>query len=557
MIGWRHLLLLLGFAAAVLSLSGRVIYLSVTERDFLQEQGDARSVRKVTIPAMRGVISDRQGQPLAVSTPVYAVWTDPSKAQFTVDQIPAIAEALKLSPEYVRQRLLDYARKEFVYLKRGISHADAMSIRELGVSHLYLQPEYRRYYPAAETAAHVVGLTDVDDAGIEGIEFAYNERLAGQRGGKVVLKDRRGDTIRDLEYLDAPLYGEDLRLSIDLSLQFVAYRELKSAVASHRAKAASLVMLDVKTGEVLALVNQPSYNPNSLSANLQGMRNRAVTDVYEPGSTIKPFTTLAALESGRYLPDTPIDTTPGYFHIGSKMIQDPVNRKVISLGQALQKSSQVAFAKIALELDEDAVYDVLRRAGIGDFLGTGLPGESMGFLDPGQLRYPVVRAALSYGYGLSVTPLQLANAYLTLATGGIKRPLSITANEVGTGERVFDADLVREVLTMMEAVTFKQGTAPGAAVGGYRVAGKTGTARLVGPGGYDDERHAAWFAGMAPVSDPRIVVVVLVNEPAAGVTGGGAVAAPIFSRVVARALPLLGVLPDKPMLTALNTRGLN
>lgn len=547
---WRHFMVVLFFAASMLGLCARVIYLGVTERDFLKGQGDARSVRHESIPAMRGVITDRRGEPLAVSTPVYAVWTDPSRARLDLEQTQSLADAIGVNAGRIAERIAAYQDKEFVYLKRRLTYADAQRLIGLKIPHVYLQPEYRRYYPAGESTAHVVGLTDLDDQGIEGIEVAFNERLQGRKGGKVVLKDRLGNTIRDLEFLGAPLYGQDLRLSIDLSLQFTAYRELKSAIAGHQAKSGSIVILDVDTGEILALVNQPSYNPNALAEHLSGMRNRAVTDSYEPGSTIKPFTSLAALESGRYDRNTPIETSPGYFHIGAKMVQDPVNRGTITLTQAVQKSSQVGFAKIALDLEERAVFDVLTRAGIGQYPGTGLPGEVAGYLDSGQLRYPIVRATLAYGYGLSVTPLQLAQAYLSLASGGIAKPLSIIRDDgnLGSGERVFDQSLTEEVLLMMESVTAPEGTAAAAAVRGYRIAGKTGTARMVGPSGYDDERHAAWFAGVAPVSDPKIVAVVLINEPGAGVTGGGAVAAPVFARVAERSLPLLGVVPDGDLL---------
>jgi cell division protein FtsI (penicillin-binding protein 3) len=536
------------FGACVLGLCGRVVYLGVTDKDFLQKQGDARSVRKEVIPAMRGVIYDRHGEALAVSTPVFAIWTDPSRASFDEPSLQALAEALELREADLRQRLEDQQSREFVYLVRRASWATAEAVRELGLDHLYFQPEYRRYYPAAETTAHVVGVTDINDQGVEGIEYAFDRTLKGANGGKIVLKDRRGDTIRDLDYLGAPEFGADVNLTIDLRLQYVAYRELKSAVAAHNAKSGSLVMIDSTNGEVLALVNQPSYNPNDIPEQLRGMRNRAVTDAYEPGSTIKPFTALAALESGRYNSRSSIDTSPGYFRLGRKLIQDPVNRGVISLTDAIKLSSQVAIAKVAMDLDEQAVYGVLRRAGVGDYLGTGLPGETLGFLDDAQLRYPVVRASLAYGYGLSVTPIQLAQAYLTLATAGIKQPLTIMqgAGAPGRGERVFDERIVTEVVHMMETVTEKDGTAPGAAVDGYRVAGKTGTARIVGPQGYDDERHVAWFAGMVPASAPRFVMVVVVNEPSAGLSGGGAVAAPVFARVAEKSLVLLGVPPDMP-----------
>ncbi|MEQ9451488.1 MAG: penicillin-binding transpeptidase domain-containing protein [Pseudomonadales bacterium] len=545
MILWRHYLVVAGFLTMTVGLAGRVVYLGVTERDFLQEQGDARSVRHEVIPAMRGVITDRHGEPLAVSTPVYAVWADPSKAQFTAENLTDLAAVLDLPVDRIKKRLARYANKEFVYLKRRMSYSDASVLRSKHIGHVYLQPEYRRYYPAAETTAHVVGLTNLDDNGIEGIEYAHDERLRGAQGGKVVLKDLRGNTIRDLEYKGAAIYGQDLELSLDLSLQFTAYRELKSAIAAHQAKAGSIVIADVKTGEILSLVNQPSYNPNDVAGELMGMRNRAVTDAYEPGSTIKPFTAIAALESGRYDARTPMDTSPGYFRIGRKLIQDPVNYGVITLSKAISKSSQVVFARIAQDLPDDSVFDVLKRARVGEPPGTGLPGEASGYIDASQLRYPVVKAALAYGYGLSVTPLQLTQAYLTLATHGVYRPLSIVkTNGRQSGERVFDESITREVVAMMETVTDPGGTATAARVAGYRVAGKTGTARMVGPEGYDDQRHAAWFAGVVPVSDPRLVVVVLINEPAAGVSGGGAVAAPVFSRVAQRTLPLLGIEPD-------------
>jgi len=543
---WRHYTLLVVFAACVVGVCVRVVYLGVSDRDFLQGQGDARSIRKETIPAMRGVILDRQGEPLAVSTPVFAVWTDPSRAQLGVAEVERLASVIELEPEALRDRLTAAADREFVYLKRRAPWATAQRLKAAKFNHVYLQPEYRRYYPAGETTAHVVGVTNIDDEGIEGSEYAFNRQLQGRHGGKVVLKDLKGSTIRDLDYVTAPVYGQDLSLSIDLRLQFLAYRELKSAVASHGATSGSLVMVDADSGQILALVNQPSYNPNNIPEQSRGMRNRAITDAYEPGSTIKPFTALAALESGRYRSDTLIDTAPGYFRVGQKLIQDPVNRQNISLAESLAKSSQVAFAKVALDLEEMAVFDVLRRAGIGDFVGIGLPGETTGFMTDSQLQYPVVQASLAYGYGLSVTPLQLAQAYLSLASYGEKIPLSIMASapDETLRERVFDERIVQEVLSMMEGVTAPDGTAPGAAVPGYRVAGKTGTARLVGPEGYTDERHVAWFAGLVPVEQPRLVMVVLINEPNAGLSGGGAVAAPVFGRVAQRSLRLLGVLPE-------------
>ena len=542
---WRHYFVLGLFLLAVGALSTRVVFLGVTERDFLQQEGDARSIRRESIPALRGVIYDRNGDALAVSTPVYAVSANPRKADFDQAQFAAMSKVLQVPQKQLERRVQAHSDKQFVYLKRHAGWDMSQRLDALRLPHLELRPEYRRYYPAAEIAAHVTGLTDIDDQGIEGIELAFERNLRGQPGAKIVLKDRRGNSIRDLDYLAPPRFGQDVSLSIDLRLQYIAYRELKSAVQVHKAESASLIMADAKTGEILALVNQPSYNPNDIAGQLAGMRNRAVTDSYEPGSTVKPFTALAALESDRYDTETVIDTSPGYFRVGGKLIQDPINRASLSLAQAIQKSSQVAIAKVALDLEEQAVFDVLARAGLGDFVSSGLPGEAMGRFSNSQLRYPVVRATLAYGYGLSVTPLQLTGAYLTLASGGKRIPLSILKQDRQTEtEQVFDPEHVRQVLAMMELVTSQAGTASKAAVPGYRVAGKTGTARIVGKQGYDDERHVAWFAGMVPVSDPRLVMIVLVNEPRSGVNSGGGVAAPIFGRVAERSVRVLGIAGD-------------
>ena len=543
---WRHYLVLCAFLLVGVGLSVRVLYLGVTEREFLQQEGDERSVHKEVIPGMRGMIYDRNGEPLAVSTPVFAVTTNPRLAKFKELELQQIADALGLSKEAVRKKVEDNKDKGFLYLKRRLSWVKSNALKQLDISHLTLEPEYRRYYPAGEIASHVVGITDVDGKGIEGLESNFETSLRGHSGAKTVLRDRKKNSIRDLDYLSSPRYGEDLNLTIDLRLQFIAYRELKSAVNSHQAASGSLIMLDAKTGEILAMVNQPSFNPNSGDKQQNTMRNRAVVDAYEPGSTIKPFTALAALESGRYTPETMIDTAPGYFKVGNKLIEDPINRKSLSLGQSIQKSSQVAFAKLALDLEQDAVFDVLARAGLGNYVGVELPGEAYGKLSSAQLKYPVVRATLAYGYGLSVSPIQLAQAYLTLASHGMRLPISIVKSDVpNTGERVFEAQATKDVLTMMELVTAREGTAANAAVSGYRVAGKTGTARIIGANGYDDERHIAWFAGVAPVSDPKVVMIIVINEAKAGRSGGGKVAAPVFARVAERSLRLLGVGPDK------------
>lgn len=547
---WRHYFVLITFLLVGTGLSARVLYLGVTERDFLQQEGDERSVHKEVIPGRRGMIYDRNGEPLAVSTPVFAVTTNPKLAKFSDLELQQIADALGYSKQAVQKKIEANRDKGFIYLKRRLSWVKSNALKELKISHLKLQPEYQRYYPAGEIAAHVVGITNIDGSGIEGLESNFEASLRGHSGSKTVLRDRKKNSIRDLDYLSSPKYGDDLSLTIDLRLQFIAYRELKSAVNSHQAASGSLIMLDAKTGEVLAMVNQPSFNPNSRSRLQNNMRNRAVVDVYEPGSTIKPFTALAALESGRYTPETMIDTSPGYFWIGKKLIEDPVNRQSLSLGQSIQKSSQVAFAKVALDLEQEAVFDVLARAGLGNYVGVELPGEAYGKLSSSQLRYRVERASLAYGYGLNVSPIQLAQAYLTLASHGRRLPVSIVKNDavrdvLKSSPRVFDEQITKDVLAMMEMVTAKEGTASNAAVAGYRVAGKTGTARMIGANGYDDERHIAWFAGVAPVSDPKVVMIIVINEAKAGRSGGGKVAAPVFARVAERSLRVLGVSPDK------------
>ena len=546
MIHWRHLLLSGVFMAAVVTLSARVIFLAVTERDFLQDEGDRRALSETQIPGMRGLIYDRNGRALAVSTPVSAIVVNPSLLRLDPLQLTELARLLDLPASAVANRIAEHSQKQYLYLRRHLGAERSAAIQALRIDHLWLEREYRRFYPAGEVAAHVVGMTNIDDRGLEGLELSYDRLLQGRAGSKTVLRDRYGDIIRDIEYQGAAQFGQDMVLSLDLRLQYIAYRELKAAVATHQAVSGSLVMVDVSTGEILALVNQPSFNPNDISGYRNSMRNRVVTDAYEPGSTIKPFAALAALESGRYTPETPIDTAPGYFWIGEKMIQDPVDRKTLTLAQAIQKSSQVAIAKLALALGEDAVFDVLTRAGLGNPVGTGLPGEAIGFLSETELRYPLVRATLAYGYGLTVTPLQMASAYLTLARHGERLPLTITRRDRPLSvERIFDADLAESVLSMMELVTAQEGTASEASVDGYRVAGKTGTARLVGAQGYDDERHVAWFAGVAPVTNPKIVMVVVINEAKSGEIGGGRLAAPVFSRVAERSLRLLGIRPDQ------------
>ena len=542
---WRHYILVAFFMISVVGLLARVAYLSVTERrDFLKQRGEAIAVRTVGIPAHRGVIYDRRGELLAVSTPVQSIWIDPSKTTLSAEQLVALGEALKVAPETLERRI-DRGGKRFAYLKRHVSPEIGRIVQELDIAGVRSLSEYRRFYPAAETTAHVVGMTNIDDAGQEGIEYMFDAFLKGKPGSKRVLLDNHRRTVEEL-FLDLPDDGTDINVSLDLRLQFSAYRELKSAVEHNNAASGSLVMLDAGTGEILALANQPSYNPNNFAERTTpGVRNRAVTDTYEPGSTLKPLAALAALESGRYEPTTTVDTSPGYFAVGRKLIEDPSNRGVLTLAQVLAKSSQVGITKIALDLPEDAVFDVLVRAGFGEPPGSGLPGETFGVLTTQDLDKPIGRATLAYGYGVTVTPMQLARGYQTLASGGVRRSVSVLQQTTElTGIRVYQERHVREVSRMLEKVVSPSGTAPKAKVRGYRVAGKTGTTRKISEGGYDDSRHVALFAGFAPVAAPKIVLVVVINEPRGTAIGGGSVAAPVFARVMARALRILGVAPD-------------
>ena len=544
---WRHFTVVGMFILMSLGLSGRMAYLNVTERTFLQEQGDARSLRYETLAANRGIIFDRNGEPLAVSTPVESVWIDPTEKTRTPTEVANLARAVGVDPRELASKLERYSQREFMFVKRRISPDEVAQVEELHLEGVHFEREYRRYYPAGETVAHVVGITNVDDQGQEGAELAFDEALKSVQGRKLVLRNASKESIKDVEYVTAPRFGKDLALSLDLRLQFFAYRELKSAIEEHHAKSGSVVMLDAHTGEILALVNNPSFNPNELTRVApDARRNRAITDLFEPGSTVKPLTVLAALESGRFDERSVIDTTPGYMHVGRLLVQDPVNRGPLSLGDVLARSSQVGIAKIALALDDRMVFDAFVRAGLSEMTNCGLPGEVIGKLSDSQLKNPIVRTTLAYGYGLTVTPLQLAQAYLMLATGGVRLPVSILRRDAApTGQREFDTATVGTIVQMMKGVDSIHGTAPKARVLGYEIAGKTGTARKVGPNGYDEDRHIAFFAGMAPAEDPRVVVIVVIDEPQGDKIGGGDVAGPVFARVVARALRVLNVEPEE------------
>lgn len=549
---WRFLLVAVMLTVMASLLVWRLLSLQVLDlergHEFLIGQGDARSIRTETIPAYRGVITDRHGEPLAVSTPVLSIWMNPKHLnEADKPRWPELAKVLGLPLDRLKSKISQKASRGFVYLRRHMAPGEAKKILSLGIAGVYSEREYKRYYPAAEVTAHLVGFTDINDQGQEGVELAYEEWLRGEQGSKRVMKDLRGNIIRDIEQIKVARPGKDLALSIDLRLQHLAYRELKAALQNNNAKAGSMVLLDVETGEVLAMVNQPSYNPNNRRRlRAEQTRNRAMTDVMEPGSTVKPFTIVAALESGRYQPSTPVDTSPGYLKVGRKTLLDPVNYGVIDVTKIITKSSQVGTSKLALDLDEQAVFDVFQRVGFGVGTGSGFPGESGGYMPNHANWKPIERVNFAFGYGLSVTPLQLAQAYGVLASGGVKHPVSLLrVNDTQEGEVVLSSKISQQVVGMLKTVTEKGGTGTLAQVENYSVAGKTGTVHKVGKSGYADDRYRALFAGMAPANDPRLVGVVIIDEPGRDKYYGGEAAAPVFSKVMAGALRMLEVAPDK------------
>jgi len=531
-------------------LVGRVLSLQIidTERgyEFLQDQGAMRSVRTAEIPAYRGVITDRRGEPLAVSTPVISIWANPSVLAKS-ERLPELARALGFEVSVLEERLARYSKKQFMYLQRHMVPAAAREVLALRINGVSGEREYRRFYPAGEVASQLVGFTNVDDQGIAGLELAYDKWLQGVPGKKKYIKDLHGEVVRDIGVLEPAQPGKDLTLSIDLRLQYLQHRELRRAVTAVGAASGSIVTLDAHTGEVLAMVNYPAYNPNSKGADPASRRNRAVTDVYEPGSTMKTLTLVAALESGRFTTDTMIDTSPGRIRVGPKVYPDPRNYGLISVSRIIEKSSQVGVTKIALDLGHEPIREVFNRFGIGHSPGTGFPGESSGSL-PDRVRwYATEKVSLAFGYGISASPMQIARAYSVFANDGVQQPVSLLAleGEVSRGERIVSPQIAREVMGVLHAVTGEEGTARKARVPGYLVGGKTGTVHKVGPQGYIDDQYVAWFAGVAPVENPRIVTVVVINDPKGDAYGGGAVAAPVFSAVTQGALRLLNVPPTE------------
>jgi cell division protein FtsI (penicillin-binding protein 3) len=530
------------------ALVARAVDLQLLDEGFLEGQGDARFTRVAKLSAIRGGIYDRNGEPLAASTPVDTVWACPPEVMGAADQIPRLAEALNRDQKWLTQVITSNLDREFVYLVRHMRPSDAAQVAELKIPGVYLLREYQRFYPAGEVTGHLLGFTKkYDDIGQEGLELAYDRWLGAEAGAKRVIQDRYGRTVEDVESIRAPRPGADLITSIDLRIQYLAYRELKAAVQEQQAKGGSVVVLDIDTGEVLAMVNQPAYNPNDRDqVAASRYRNRAATDIYEPGSAIKPFIAAAGIASGRYHPDTIIDTSPGFVQVGIKKIPDHNNLGAISLTTVLAKSSNVGMTKMAMTLPPQSMYEMLRAFGFGEVTGSGFPGESAGLLYDVSHWRKIEQATISYGYGLSVTPLQLARAYAILGAGGVRRPVTLRRIEGPVpGERVVDERVARELLRMMESVVSEQGgTGYRAALVGYRVAGKTGTAWTADAGGYSSDRYKASFGGVVPASHPRLAAIVVIDEPGGKLVYGGDVAAPVFANVMAGALRLLGVPPD-------------
>ena len=552
----RRMLILSVFALAIVGLLWRALDMQVINQAFFKQQGDARHMRVVPISAHRGDIYDRNGEPLAISTPVDSVWANPKEMKGELSKLTALASILDLNVEHLKNKLNKNTNKEFVYILRQVSPETGEKVSKLKIPGVYLRREYKRYYPAGEVTSHVLGFANVDDKGQEGLELAYDDWLSGKPGAKRVIRDRLGQVIDDVERLKPAEPGRSVQLSIDRRIQYLAYRSLKSAVKEHKAIAGSAVVLDVHTGEVLAMVNQPSFNANDRSQLRPGVyRNRAVTDVFEPGSTIKPFTIAAALETGRWHPLDNVNTAPGYYQVQGNAIKDMRNYGKINLGEIILKSSNVGISKVALSMDVEQQLNMYLNLGFGANSGSGFPGERTGNLRTSQLS-DFERATMAFGYSLSVTPLQLARAYASLAADGVVYPVSFMKVEEGvnTGERVMSSATAGKVRKMMRRVVSPEGTANQASIANYSVAGKTGTVHKFISGGYAEDRYLSVFAGMAPATSPRLVMVVMLNEPSNGKYFGGQVAAPVFSKVMSGALRLMDVPPDNLKLAELAIR---
>ena len=550
----RFVVLVSCFILAMAGVSARAFYLQVLNAPFLLSQGEARVVRTEIIPAHRGLITDRNGMALAVSTPLQSLWINPKglleqkEKQGSEQYIRDIALATNTPLKVLRKKINKHRNKEFLYLGRGLAPQDAENMLAQVKSGLNSRTEYGRFYPASEIAAHVVGMANIDEKGQEGMELAYNEWLSGTTGAKKIISDLNGQRVKDLSLIAPAQAGNDLQLSIDMRIQHIAYRELELAVKKHRADSGSLVIMDVESGEVLSMVNSPAFNPNNRTRiNPESLRNRAVTDLFEPGSTVKAFTIAAALESGKFNANTVVKTSPIY--LNRKRIEDIHYYGPMSVEKILTKSSNVGAAKLALSVGPDALNGLYSQVGLGQTTSSGYPGERSGALPVHMSWKKIDVATLSYGYGLSVTTLQLAHAYATLANGGVQHPVSLLKlDEIPLGEQVINPSTAKKVVKMLETVVSRKGTASRAHVEGYRIAGKTGTVHLSSSEGYSENKYLSLFAGIAPASDPKVVAVIVVNNPKGKEYYGGAVAAPVFSSIMKQVLPLMDILPDEPTL---------
>ncbi|WP_233840977.1 penicillin-binding protein 2 [Dyella sp. 2HG41-7] len=545
----QRMLLVIGvLGVASLGLVARAFDLQVVRKQFYQDQGDARFLRVVPIPVSRGTIFDRNGEPLAVSTPMVSIVCVPSEVLDNADRIPALAQALGTTADDLKSYLEQRSDREFAYLRRQMSPDAAQAVLALSVPGVNGQREYKRYYPSGEVTAHVLGFTNVDDHGQEGLELAFDNWLSGKPGAKRVIRDRMGRIVEDVEQVHAPQPGQNLTLSIDRRIQFLAYSELKKQLQDLNADSGSMVILDVRTGEILAMVSLPTYNPNAVTGSQPAQRrNRTVTDVVEPGSTMKPFTMAAGLASGKYTPTAPlIDTGNGHWMFMGKDIRDVESggNGMLTPTGVLTKSSNIGAAKIALSLDTKFLYDSYRAFGFGDSTGSGFPGESSGFLKVGHSWRPIEKATMGYGYGLNVTSLQLAAAYATLANGGIMHTPTFIKGGGDAGKQIISPRIARELVDMLETVTAPGGSATRAQIANYIVAGKTGTAHLASGGGYAKNSYNSLFAGIVPATDPVMVGVVVINNPKSSIYYGGLVSAPVFQSVMTGALRLMDVPPD-------------
>lgn len=543
----RALFAFTGLALAGVALASRAVHLQLVDNEFLVSKGDARFTRDVKMKATRGGIFDRNGTPLAISTPMESVWVNPQELAPVPERWPKLAAALKRKSAELTQVIARNQDRTHLWLARHLSPDEAQRVRQLQIPGVYFEREYHRYYPEGEVAGHVLGFTDVDDLGIDGLEAVYDHWLAGEEGLKRVIRDRRGRRVQDVEQIRPELPGRDLTLSLDMRVQYLAYRELKAAIQENRARSGSMVVIDVTTGEILAMVNQPTFNPNDRAQIVKGnksglIRNRSVTDILEPGSSFKPFVVAAALESGRFNASSVIDTSP--ITVAGKYLEDEHQIGPASLAQVLAKSSNVGMTNIARALEKRQLWETMRQLGFGQVTASGFLGESAGVLSNYSNWRDHTVSSMSRGYSISATPLQLAQAYSIVGALGIARPVSmLKADDAPPGERVLGERTARTLIALLESV-INDGTGTRAAIPGYRVAGKTGTARKNEAGGYYDDRYTAVFGGVAPASNPRFAAVVVIDDPAAGRYYGGEIAAPVFSRVVGGALRLTGVAPD-------------